>query len=90
MSSILTSTAPSASTRSETSDHEFVDIPAGEFTMGAPKDHDGYNALQENYLMNLYHPKRIATDFRQGLATSGIYLDPQKIEFLVWIVPFPE
>ncbi|MBN2328782.1 MAG: carbamoyltransferase [Candidatus Omnitrophica bacterium] len=47
-----------------------------------PKTDDGYNALHEDYLMNLYHPKRIATDFRQGLATSGIYLDPQKIEFL--------
>ena len=47
-----------------------------------PHDDDGYNLLQEEYLLNLYHPARIRTDLRQALATHGIYLDPSRIRFL--------
>lgn len=41
-----------------------------------------YNALQEDYLLNLYHPLRIRTDLAQALALRGVYLDPARLAFL--------
>src|SRR5262249_39777951 len=43
---------------------------------------DEYNHLQEDYLLNLYHPARIRTDLRQALAQRGVYLDPERLRFI--------
>jgi carbamoyltransferase len=45
-------------------------------------DGDPYNRLQEDYLLNLYHPTRIATDLKQALAQRGVYLDPERLRFI--------
>jgi carbamoyltransferase len=45
-------------------------------------DDNEYNLLQEEYLLNLYHPVRIRTDLRQALAGRGVYLDPSRVRFL--------
>jgi carbamoyltransferase len=45
-------------------------------------DDDPYNRLQEDYLLNLYHPTRIATDLKQALAQRGVYLDPERLRFI--------
>ena len=45
-------------------------------------DADDYNRLQEDYLLNLYHPTRIRTDLKQALAQRGVYLDPERVRFL--------
>jgi len=45
-------------------------------------DADDYNRLQEEYLLNLYHPTRIRTDLKQALAQRGAYLDPERVRFL--------
>jgi carbamoyltransferase len=43
---------------------------------------DAYNRLQEDYLLNLYHPTRIRTDLKQALAQRGVYLDPERMQFI--------
>jgi carbamoyltransferase len=45
-------------------------------------DADPYNRLQEDYLLNLYHPTRIRTDLKQALALRGVYLDPERVRFI--------
>ncbi len=53
-----------------------------EFRAKYPSDDNDYNALQEDYLLNLYHPTRIRTDLVQALALRGIRLAPERIGFL--------
>ena len=45
-------------------------------------DADPYNRLQEDYLLNLYHPTRIRTDLKQALAQRGVHLDPERVRFI--------
>lgn len=47
-----------------------------------PQDDNDYNELQEDYLLNLYDPLRIRTNLCLGLAQSGVYLDPERVNFL--------
>ena len=53
-----------------------------EFRAKYPSADNGYNALQEDYLLNLYHPTRIRTDLVQALALRGVHLAPERIGFL--------
>jgi len=47
-----------------------------------PSADSEYNLLQEEYLLNLYHPERIRTDLRHALASRGVFLDPSRVRFL--------
>jgi len=53
-----------------------------EFRAQYPQDGNQFNALQEDYLLNLYHPERIRTDLQQALAGRGVRLDPALVQFL--------
>lgn len=52
------------------------------FRADYPSDSDGYNVLQDEFLLNLYDPLRIRTEFQQSLALQGVVLPPDKIRFL--------
>lgn len=47
-----------------------------------PTSSNEYNVLQDEFMLNLYDPKRIRTDFQQSLALQGVILPPDKIRFL--------
>lgn len=66
------------------SDRYVVAMPRfyAELAREYPDPAGDYNRLQEDYLLNLYHPERIRTDLRQALALRGVYLDPARVEFL--------
>jgi carbamoyltransferase len=53
-----------------------------QFRRRYPEPDNSYNRLQEEYLLNLYHPTRIRTDLRQALALRGVYLEPERVHFL--------
>ena len=53
-----------------------------EFRAQYPEDDNEYNVLQEDYLLNLYHPTRIRTDLQQALSARGVRLDPSRVQFL--------
>lgn len=53
-----------------------------ELRLKYPSVENEYNLLQEQYLLNLYHPSRIRVDLCQALALRGHLLDPLRIEFI--------
>lgn len=53
-----------------------------EFRTKYPQEGNEYNCLQEDHLLNLYHPTRIRSDLQYALALRGVYLDPASIRFL--------